>query len=379
MNHILTPGGIHMVLNGKPVTVAKSDKYFDQVVEALKRKATDAEILDILEADLRRMTAAIEVAPGIEIKGGQLYYKGDVVAGVLGERMSTMLDEGFDVAPMALFLENLMLNPSRRVVEHLYAFLEHGQCPITDDGHFLVYKAVRKDFLDIHSGTFDNSVGKVVEIPRNKVDEDPDRTCSHGLHVCSFSYLPHFSHADGHVMVCKVNPRDVVAIPRDYNNTKMRVCRYEVMAEHEGYYKDQGDVLSATSVATGTSGGTFSVQVLEDDGSWNEEDSYDRLSQAAERMEDLLTDSDVKSVRIVNTATGAVVDEQDNPDYDDGSSTDDGDDTFVLVGVKHDGSEVELGDDYDSVSDAAVDALDFEGYARIEVRDAEGRVHKTIS
>jgi hypothetical protein len=70
-------------------------------------------------------------------------------------------------------------------------------------------------------------------MPRNKVDEDKDRTCSYGLHFCSISYLPHFSDScGGHTMIVKINPKDVVAIPADYNNTKGRTCRYEVIGEY---------------------------------------------------------------------------------------------------------------------------------------------------
>lgn len=32
-------------------------------------------------------------------------------------------------------------------------------------------------------------------------------------------------------MEVKVNPADVVAVPTDYNGTKMRTCRFEVVAE----------------------------------------------------------------------------------------------------------------------------------------------------
>ena len=33
-------------------------------------------------------------------------------------------------------------------------------------------------------------------------------------------------------MILKINPRDVVSIPTDYNNSKGRTCRYEVIGEH---------------------------------------------------------------------------------------------------------------------------------------------------
>lgn len=378
MNHILTAGGIHMVINGKPVTVAKSDKYFAEVVEALKRKATGEEILDILEAEKRKMEQAVEVAPGIEMKGGQLYYNGETIAGVLGERMLQMVDEGFDLTPMVAFLTNLMENPAKRVVDHLYAFLDHGKNPITEDGCFLAYKAVRDDFKDIHSGNFDNSVGQVLSMPRNRVDEDPNNTCSYGFHVCSFDYLPHFANANGHVMVCKVNPADVVAIPRDYNNTKMRVCKYEVISEYEDYYGKKEDTLANTSVAT-TAGRTFLVQVDRDGmSSWQDESDFDRLADAAERMETLLEDSSVASVRIRNIVTGAVIDEQDNDDFDDsGVDSVEGDLTYDIVGIRNGQTSV-LESDFDDASDAMREAIDYDGYDEIRIVDSNGTVVKTI-
>lgn len=259
-NFIRTPGGIHMVLCGVPYAVSSSDKHYDAVLTAVKANESEDAILAILEAEKQKLAAAITLTPNVVLKGGQVLYKDGPVHGVLVERMLEMLDEGFDLTPMANFLEHLMKNPSNRVVGHLYAFLERGKIPLTEDGHFLAYKAVRADFMDIHSGTMDNSVGKVVEMSRNAVNDDPEQTCSHGLHVCSFDYLPHFANANGHVVVCKINPADVVAIPRDYNDTKMRVCRYEVISEYAGYYKGEGDKLAGSTVAVADTDDMFTVE-----------------------------------------------------------------------------------------------------------------------
>jgi hypothetical protein len=51
------------------------------------------------------------------------------------------------------------------------------------------------------------------------------------LHFCSQEYLPHFGGSDSRVVIVKINPRDVVSIPTDYNNAKGRACRYEVIGE----------------------------------------------------------------------------------------------------------------------------------------------------
>ena len=105
--------------------------------------------------------------------------------------------------------------------------------PLTPDGHCMAYKKVRDNYMDIHSGTFDNNVGQICKMARNEVDEDKDRTCSSGLHFCSLDYLPKFGGSYGtRVMLLKINPRDVVSIPSDYNNAKGRACRYEVVGEH---------------------------------------------------------------------------------------------------------------------------------------------------
>jgi hypothetical protein len=109
--------------------------------------------------------------------------------------------------------------------------LEKNALPITPDGHFLAYKKVRNDFLDIHSGTMDNSVGQIVEMERHEVNDNKDETCSTGLHFCGMSYLNHFGGSDSRTVIVKINPADVVSIPSDYNNAKGRACRYEVIGE----------------------------------------------------------------------------------------------------------------------------------------------------
>jgi hypothetical protein len=75
----------------------------------------------------------------------------------------------------------------------------------------------------------DNSVGKIVEMERNSVDDNSSNTCSSGLHFCSQEYLSSFG--GERTVIVKINPRDVVSIPNDYNNSKGRACRYEVIGE----------------------------------------------------------------------------------------------------------------------------------------------------
>jgi hypothetical protein len=142
-----------------------------------------------------------------------------------------MRDDGFPIYHLLKFLGNLMENPSNSAVEELYDFLEVCNLPITEDGHFVAYKRIQANYTDVHSGKYDNSVGNTVSMERCLVDDRRENTCSHGLHVCSLNYLAHFG--GERLVLCKVNPKDVVSIPSDYGNTKMRVCQYEVIQELE--------------------------------------------------------------------------------------------------------------------------------------------------
>ena len=170
----------------------------------------------------------------VKIKGETLYWQGKEMHNAISTRMIEMLKEGFSIQPLVFFMENLMENPSHRSVKELYGFLEKNNLPITPDGQFLAYKKVRANYKDIHSGTMDNSPGTVVSMPRNEVDDEANNTCSNGLHFCSQEYLPHFGSGSGssdRIVIVKINPRDVVSIPTDYNNAKGRACRYEVISE----------------------------------------------------------------------------------------------------------------------------------------------------
>jgi hypothetical protein len=246
--YIHTVQGVTVVLHGVPYNIDKTHELYPDVIEGLSRHESPAWFEQVLTALQRKVEAATKLTPNMVYSGGVVLYKGDVLSGYAIDKLVAFIEGGYDAEPLAKFLEKLQLNPSNQTVENLYQFLEYGKIPLTKDGNFLAYKAIGQNWKDIHSGTMDNSIGRVVEMPRKSVDDRRDVTCSHGLHVCSFDYLPHFAHANGHVVICEIDPADVVAIPADYNNTKMRVSKYRVVGELEGYYKEHRDVLSEAQV-----------------------------------------------------------------------------------------------------------------------------------
>lgn len=274
---IRTPDHLTIVFDdGDVETVYPSHPKYDDIVIAINEKRWDdvKEMVDPVET-VRSAIDAVGVADLVEVRDGEVLYDGKPMHNYLTTRMLEMLDEGFDIRPLMMFLQNLMENPSFRAVNELYGFLESSNLPITEDGHFLAYKRIRSDWTDVYTGTMDNSIGQVVSMPRNEVDEDKNRTCSRGLHFCAREYLKHYGSFDGgRVVVVKINPKDVVAIPSDYNNAKGRACRYEIIQELDledsSYYsipfeKLEGAVATlSVANARNDSSGRVVVQLTED-------------------------------------------------------------------------------------------------------------------
>jgi hypothetical protein len=225
--YLIQGKNIVVIIDNQPHTVTSSHIGYEKLKQAIKDSDWDT-VKDVVDPKKQ----ILDYGRGhVAVQGSKVFYKDREMVGVLTSRLIEMYQEGFPVEPLILFMENLMQNPSKRAVEELYGFMEKGNLPLTPDGHFLAYKKVRADFLDIHSGTMSNAPGNVVEMERNAVDDDQNRTCSAGLHFCSKEYLAHFGGSDSRTVILKINPADVVSIPADYNSTKGRACRYEVLGE----------------------------------------------------------------------------------------------------------------------------------------------------
>lgn len=182
----------------------------------------------------------------VHVKGGELTWQGVPMPDLFTDRILQMRKEGFNIEPMLNFLDNMNDNPSDKAIVELFDFMQNQHLPITEDGHFLTYKAVDENFKDLYSGNFDNSVGSEVSVSRESVDSDRDRGCSHGLHVGSIGYVSSYGGVDiknmsdeggsdnsdggNQIVICKVNPRDVVSVPTCSRFQKLRCCQYEVVS-----------------------------------------------------------------------------------------------------------------------------------------------------
>lgn len=223
--HVISSKNVTVYVDGEQHIVPTGTPQYDLVIKAIE--AGDVQgVKDAVEV----RQAVVKLSQGkIELDGTVLKYDGRPLHGALVSRILTVVKEAGNAAPLLLFLDNLMQNPSHRAITELYGFMEACDLPITKDGHFLAYKKVNADYTSVHDSKTKNNIGLVVEMPRNAVNDNKDETCSTGLHFCSESYLSHFG--GSRIVVVKINPADVVSIPTDYNNAKGRACRYLVVGE----------------------------------------------------------------------------------------------------------------------------------------------------
>jgi hypothetical protein len=227
VSYIITDHNITVNYQGQTHIVPRTDSLADRLIQAVREKRTD-EIPNLVSVAKRVENFG---QGNFTVQDGKIFVRGQQAPDVLSKKIVRFSAEGLPHEPLVRFTENLLKNPSYRAVNELFQFLEKNDHPITDGGCFIAYKKVRKDFMDGWTGTIDNSVGKTVEIPRNQVNEDPTQTCSYGLHVANWDYACNkYSAGDGALMLeVEVNPADVVAVPVDYDQAKMRVSRYVVL------------------------------------------------------------------------------------------------------------------------------------------------------
>lgn len=227
MNYTMTSESISVYHKGKTTVVRKGAPNFFTLREALCSEDWDAAA--------KRLTVAKSVmdwAKGkFKIAGNTITYEDVELPSALNSRILAMAAKGEDPKALCLFWEKLQKNPSKRSVDQLWSFLSHQGIPLTKGGNFLAYKGVRDDYKDAHSGKFNNTPGAVNEMPRNQISDDPKEACHEGFHVGALEYARTFA---AKVVVCEVDPADVVCVPYDSSAQKMRVSKYKVIGNHNG-------------------------------------------------------------------------------------------------------------------------------------------------
>jgi len=285
--HIITMNYVSVMNKetGNVTKIQSNDPNFDKARSLLREKKFDeVERLSVKNVVNEFVLKTENESPdgfSVRIHNGEVMYRWKnqpetVLHNTMTDRVIRMAQEGYDVAPLINFMSNLLSNPSKTAVDELYLFLEATELPITSDGHLIAYKIVRDNYTSIHDPEFRNDVGTVVEMPRNAVCDDRNKTCSYGLHFCSKAYLSSYGSTDrstDRVVLVKINPADVVSIPSDYNNAKGRASKYLI-------WKD----ITETDWRTKLSQADYTDKAVEEEPEEVEDYSYELADQINEAI-----------------------------------------------------------------------------------------------
>lgn len=232
--------------DGSTHTVGSDSPIYQKVVNALipEQTISDDELLELInpfELVYRKLT---KLSDRVSRKGMRLLFDGDPAAGPIADHIIKIMDsDAPDSEWQALikFWEKASSNPSQQGQDELFLFIQRHGLTLTPDGDAVFYKSTRFDGTSTYSGYgivdgeeyedahIPNYVGAVVEIPRSMVDDDRHESCSVGLHVGDYTYASTYANR---LWTVVVNPRDVVSVPLDSEERKIRVCRYKVVEEN---------------------------------------------------------------------------------------------------------------------------------------------------
>lgn len=248
---------ITVFVPGDAPLVAGSDHVnFEKIVEGARNQ--DENILDLFDVT-RSIERHARLSDRVSVKYGKVYLDNDPVdGGALQDQIVKFVQDGQDFGPLVAFYERLVTNPLGDVREAMFEFIEaqskSGSFTITPEGKVLGYKAVHaqepewregvdevlvpsrrgEGFVngrDVSHDEFIEQVpGDVVEMARSRVLHEPSQACGDGLHIGTWAYASSFLYGETkRVMLVEFDPRDVVSVPLNYSEGKIRVCRYKVI------------------------------------------------------------------------------------------------------------------------------------------------------
>jgi hypothetical protein len=238
---LITDEHATIVFRGKePKILSASTELYAKVLEALLVKKDYALVEKLLFPEVllaQETKGALKSSSVGTIRDNENLPVDPVVRDYLEE----FLDKGYSLEPLVALAKNIKRAHNQFVRDQMVRFLRAGKLPLTEDGCFIAFRGVYKveendtemfsrgfkvgDFIDNYSKSIRNNVGDAPRMAWEQVDQNPHQTCSAGLHVGSWAYMGHYHH----IVAVKVNPADVVSVPYEYGDQKMRCMSFEVM------------------------------------------------------------------------------------------------------------------------------------------------------
>lgn len=226
---------IVVVVDGEMYVADEQHPLFDEIVEMVFDG--DESVVEMFDTSAAVATVFEGVTERISVAHSKVYVDNDIVTGPYADKIVELIKSGGDALPYANFLEKVYTNTEEHTRDNLARWLNaNGSFTIDEDGDIIGYKGVTVSLGSINHGpavvngtavhgSVPNQPGSVVSMARSKVEHNPGVGCASGLHVGTWDYANGFGSV---VLEVKVNPRDVVSVPTDCSDQKMRVSRYKV-------------------------------------------------------------------------------------------------------------------------------------------------------
>lgn len=236
------PGGTPV-----PLMTATSFSHPNSIDEIIRRLGEgDENVVELFSPEVAvRQRFEGTLSADVKVADGQVFFRGESVDNAITDQILRFLEEDQDFKPLVRFMEKLAANPQEHAREQSYRWLQTCKFTITDEGDILAYKGVQSNYNSKHAGkgivngeavgNVNNTPGNVCEYARDEVVHNPGVACAEGLHAGTYSYASGFASGNGDKVVeVLVNPADIVSVPTDSRDQKMRVCRYTVLKDCDG-------------------------------------------------------------------------------------------------------------------------------------------------
>lgn len=261
--HTVSAEGITMFAGGSRTFVPRTHRNYQRILDAVRDERYDEAATLASEQSIITPRSFTTTIPGFELSpGGQITYLGEPFPEEVTKEVLRRIDVGQPIDPLARLLIRVRNNPSASSQRETLLFSAANDFLITETGMIVAYKAVGTGYHDSHSGTvcympaqlmtaeqrqqYEPGVSgqglernvttqvidglTVVSIPRHAVDDNRQKACSYGLHVAAHEYAKGFA---SRLLLVLVDPADIVSVPYDHGDQKVRVCRLTVLAEIE--------------------------------------------------------------------------------------------------------------------------------------------------
>ena len=241
--HMHTNNGITIFAETGPIEVPAHSLKYQLLINAINDNSSQEEIVEIASQSENEMVADFS-SGRVSYENGKLTAKGIDIPESVVSRVRRIIEAGItNIKPWVYFLDKLIDNPSRASVVELYDWLEYQGLPLAQDGDVLGYKSVDSNYYSHTAGTTPlisgnvdngrvlNSIGSVIEMARNQVDDNRDNGCSYGLHIGNYEYATSFGGGDSRLVIVKFNPSDAVSVPHCSSHQKLRVAKYTVIKD----------------------------------------------------------------------------------------------------------------------------------------------------